>query len=456
MLTKFYFLFWRCISRFRIIVFLAFISSLIYSCINDTGILGLGIIPPSDNMLVNFDTSLTFNSFTIYDDSVRSDEGVLNPSTSYNLLGSYIDPVFGMTKADFITQILLSSNNVNFGENLTIDSIVLRMRIGGHYGLERNGTQTVKVFRLTDSINIDSSYYSNLDIENYYNSNLIIGQTCFTPGRDSIISVHLDPEMLYVLYSDTSVLVNNETFLKSFFGLYVTTDSVNCYGTIYYINLLSSYSKLTVYYRNNSGNAWIHSAADRKTYNFVFSSNCARVNLFRHNYSAAQYPFIYNDSLYNDSLIYIQATGGVKGKFSYNNLRHWADSLCYDPVKHDSMRIAISRAELVFDIFQDYRTPFEYSAPIRLSLVAVNKNDSLEPLADQVVASSYFDGYYNSGSQIYKFNISLHLQQLINREKENFDFYYIYPSDNRGTANRVILKNSNKNRIKLQLTYIKY
>ncbi|MCX6257167.1 MAG: DUF4270 family protein [Bacteroidia bacterium] len=440
-------------------IFLIFSLFFIFSCKEEPGTMGLGIIPPSDGLFVKFDTTLTFSTYTAYVDSVRSDESVLNTSTSYNLVGSYYDPVFGLTKADFICQALLSSNNVELGPNLVIDSIVLTLRMNGAYGAGRNSPQLIRVYQLTDSINIDSPYYSNLNVEHYYNSNILLGEKYYTPWNDSLLRIHLEKSYLPVL-SDTTKLIDNKTFLKNFFGLYITSDPVSIFGSIMYVNLLSSESHLTLYYRNSTGTTEFIQAASRKSYNYVFTSACARVNLFHHNYTAAQYPFVYNNSAYHDNMLYIQATGGMKGKIFYNNLKKWIDSLRYDPVKHDSMRIAVNKAELVFEVDNDTRVPLHYAPPGRLTLIAVQKDSTLVALTDQTLNSSYFDGYYNSIRQTFGFNISLHFQKLVNdildKKTENFDYYSLFPSDNRGTANRVIIQNSGKYRIRLQLVYIKY
>ena len=105
---------------------------------------------------------LTLEIKQIKSDSILTS---LNSNASTALLGSYIDPEFGMSKASFVTQLRLSSNNQEFG-NVTVDSAILSFRLAGAYGKAGIDTfkltaQTMRVYELQEDLEVDSNYYSN-------------------------------------------------------------------------------------------------------------------------------------------------------------------------------------------------------------------------------------------------------------------------------------------------------
>ena len=63
------------------------------------------------------------------DFEAKSFSAPLNPVQTNNfssmLLGTYVDPVYGKTTYDFVTQLSLANPNVNFGEDRRLDSVVL-------------------------------------------------------------------------------------------------------------------------------------------------------------------------------------------------------------------------------------------------------------------------------------------------------------------------------------------
>ena len=62
------------------------------------------------------------------------DDSIGTKNVSYALLGSSLDPVFGLTQAGFYTQFHLSTAGHNFGESPILDSIVLQLCVSNYYG----------------------------------------------------------------------------------------------------------------------------------------------------------------------------------------------------------------------------------------------------------------------------------------------------------------------------------
>ena len=137
---------------------------LIFSC-TDPNLIGLEVQPPSDGITITLSSAKNnLKLSTILEDSLRSDE------TSTILLGdmSY-DYIFGESSADFATQFQLPFNNIDVGnpDTLIVDSVVLSLSYAGSYG--NNDALNIQVYKLTESIFKDSSYYSNQELN--YDSN---------------------------------------------------------------------------------------------------------------------------------------------------------------------------------------------------------------------------------------------------------------------------------------------
>ena len=422
------------------------------SCENNPGIIGLDVIPSDDQILVQFDTSTSLSARTILKDSIRSDEDNLSTSKSYSLLGSYIDPVFGKSKADFITQIRLSKNLVDFGENFFVDSLRLFLEIENLYGdLRQTGSQNIYVYRLTDTISKDTSYYSNMDVSGYYDQSQLLGQLTISPNMgDSIIAISIDTEPFKELLSDTANLVDNETFLKVFKGIYVTTDEVDYLGNIMSLSMLSDYSRLRLYYHNYPEEFPFVPANASSTFDFLINSECARINLFYHDYENASNPIQHiNDSIFEDSLIYIQAMGGVKVKVELNDIEKW----------RDSVGVVINNAKLIIPVLENSGDIFSPVPLLSLSYLNDAGDNVLFPdlYHNGSYYSEYFNGVFNKETQEYEFNIALYIQGIINGSIPLSGFYIQpYVTESAVMANRVILKGSNASEgMRINITYIK-
>src|SRR5436190_2189751 len=88
---------------------------------NDPEIIGLDVQPPNDRINLIYSDSTTITAYTVREDSLRTDE------TTYQLLGSYLDPVFGRTDASIFAQVTTVLPGVSFGDSTVLDSLVLSL-----------------------------------------------------------------------------------------------------------------------------------------------------------------------------------------------------------------------------------------------------------------------------------------------------------------------------------------
>ena len=150
----------RLYSYKSLILFCVF-SFILFSC-KEPSEIGLDIHPESDRSLIkNNSNFFNFSTNTISEDSLRTDEPVKL------LLGNLTsDPVFPTSNAHFISNLLLPSNNISFGDitNIIVDSVILQYVIDDYYGNEIQTFPNLYVSKLTDPIYKDSSYYSNYPV----------------------------------------------------------------------------------------------------------------------------------------------------------------------------------------------------------------------------------------------------------------------------------------------------
>ncbi len=414
--------------------FILFSLAFITSCRKSDETLGLESQLQNDR--INFevcDTSLVIAK-TIREDKIRTDE------TSLNLLGSYIDPIFGYSEAGFFTQFRLPSNNIDFKTNLSLDSLVLSLDYSGYFG-DTLTNQIVEVYRITDNIYTDSSYYSN-DAINYNPQNL--ATLSFAPRpktkvkiksvlEEAHLRIKLDAslgnELLNASASGSNQMTSQEVFQQFFKGLYVKVTPVNNNGSILYFNLTSSLSKLTLYYQQDTTDL---------NFDFVINDQCARINKYNHNYTGT----IINDILnseQNDKL-YLEGMSGVKVKLSFPNIMNW--------VKEN--KIAINKAELI--IKTDNSLTSEELAD-RLFVFGINEDLTNKLIADHLEDETYHGGFYDKNNKVYIFRINKYIQDILNGNETNNGLYLIVSGAAVSAKKAIIYGNNSSEQIKLKLTY---
>ena len=337
------------------------------------------------------------------------------------LLGATKDPVFGQTEAGFYTQFRPSVAGQSFGNNPVMDSLVLQLCISGYYG-DTTLMQTVHAYVLTDSLMVDSTYYSYSSVatENIDHANShhfcphprtkvhIIGTDTVT---QPVIRVPLSQELgNYLMTLDTTAYSRPDLFKQHFKGLYLTCEPVSMNGAISYINLTNNtYSLLQLYY---------HDAAtpDKPMrYNFYVTSSDAYFNHFDHDYSQGSPEFVSQlideQEALGQSSIYLQTMGGVRAWVKFPNLNHWTDSL-------EGCHLVVNEAKLILPA-SSMMTDSVFKAPTNFILLGFKADSTTYLLPDYYEGSGYFGGTYSASNQAVTFRITEYLQSIIMEEKDN-------------------------------------
>lgn len=406
----------------------------IFSCDNSEK-LGLEVTPPGERFAYHIDSGAQVWMQTLRQDSLTTEK------RSAVLLGAINDPVFGQHQSSFLTQLRLSSNDVDFGQNIQVDSAVLILKYHGYYG-DTTHQQKVRVFEMKDDLIFDSTYYSNLDRSTFFDPALVVAEKSYfpTPGADSL-SIAIDHSIAQkILEADTSNLKDNTAFLNYFKGLYLQSESVNAAGSLSYFNLAGGKSKMVLYYSN--------SEEDSLSYELVINENCTWVNLFDHNYTNSEVAPYINDSIETHNLVYIQAMSGLRAGIRID----FSDSI----LAMADLGIAINKAELVFPIAPEYVSDYRQK-PLTLAVFGAALDGTNEFIDDIFLGESYYDGSYHPDKDSYVFNIARHIQNILNpdlgKRKENRGLFLVI-NDSRVSANSLVLKNGNQEEgVKLIITY---
>lgn len=397
----------NCLKHFSLSFFfiLFSLSFLLNACYKPAGLIGDEIQPDQSKLKVFYTDTTTVYAYSIPEDSVRSDE------LTRNQLGSMVDPVFGSTVASFYTQVLLSSFTPDFGTNPVMDSMFLYLYYDGYYG-DTTTMLKVGVYEMEDTLDIDEIYYSN--INKAYSPTDFANYSFYPSPTDSIVVAgDTLPPMLRInlsanpalaeklLNAPAEALENQDNFLEYFKGLYVKTDPVSSGGSILYFNLLQTFSRLIIHFKNDE--------ADSLYYNFLITSQAARVNKYEHDFNAADPVFrqqvVDGDTALGTKQFYVQGLAGVKSVIRFPFMDEW-DKLG---------NVAVNEAKLILGGVESQ--PY-LGAPAKVIVVKISEDGSYTILPDNLVAGDYFGGTYKSSLNEYQFRITDYVQSLISNPFE--------------------------------------
>ena len=398
------------------IFLLSLTLGLIIAACSDPNTIGLEVHPTSDIITISDITNFNWQtSQTESEDSLRTDEAL-------NLiLGEINDSEFGVNSGGFYTQLLLTQNNIDLGNNPIVDSVVMSYMYSGYYGdlVDFSG---LLIKEIEESIYKDSIYYSTKNIEDFgmpYNfvESFIVNTNS---EENPVLKINLRNQLgQKILDFGNDILKDNESFLEEFYGLGLSAEAQN---TMLYLNPDGTNSYLKIYYHNDE------SGSDTLSLDFELGGDAARINLFNKKNE--------HSIIEDNSRIYIQSMAGYKVKITINNT---------DSIKALLDQKVINKVTLSFDAEDGSQS--EYGAHEKLALVRVDdKGDNIFLSDFTIEGDEYFGG--NLENNKYEFNITRYFYQLLNNDSYTKGLYLL-PAGAAVNANRTIL---NKD-IKLQIYY---
>ena len=396
----------KCPNKIRAFpVFLLLFSLLIAACTKPE--FDRSLQPDADDLQLGSSFELRPQCFTEQIDSIPSSQ-VLQ-----NCAGMYYDPILGKINASLSAQFRLQLNNISFGENPEVDSIVLALPYNGAYGdvQKQNGLQRFIVYELDSSLSTQRVYYSNKDVAvkpepigtspylvPRLNTNVNVGGNSVSPQLRIKLNQSLGER--FVNPENQANFQNTDVFLEWFKGIKVEAELFNQQpgqGSIVYFDLLRG-ARIELYYKN--------AAQDSLQANFVVNELSARVNTFSQQYSENVQNALNNPEI-GKQMLFNQSTGGLRTAMFFPQLQDWKAG----------RKILVNKAELTVHV--DDATIGIYSPPLRIDAVTKDSEGRLLNIPDFATRQQRpLGGEYSINDKLYRFTVTQYIQELIDGKED--------------------------------------
>ena len=419
-------------------------------CKKATNILGSDVQPANDGLNAISDDKAVVYAYTKKGDFT----GSLNNANKY--LGANNDPYFGKTEMGLYVNANFTGVNLTFGSSLTIQSseIILTVDASSRAG-DFESAVSYSVYTIDSTLYSNRLYYTN-NTKFHSESNLLstnISLTSKFEDREVIRIPIPNSHAVKILNKDT--LKNVQSFQAEFKGFYIKCSTVGASeGVIYRVKLEDDKSGFYINYKSGS---------EAKSVRFTFGgSTAARFNTVNYDYSAANTNLkgqLNGDTTLGATNVYLKGMGLSRVSVLIPSLKSYADSF----------KVAVNRAELVFNIDPTVLTEGEkYRTPSKLTLLAVDSLGKEQYVIDQTNATDFsrYDGGYDSNNNRYVFNISRHVQAILSGTRKNYGFYLVMADPEPPFAvvrdafiERAAFYGTNKNGVKpitFNLSYLKF
>lgn len=383
--------------------------------------------------------------------------------TSINMLGAYVDPVFGSVDCGFVTQIVPEALSQSFPAtaDITMDSVVLALRYSSINFYANLDDITVEVFEIDDVLERADTEYLVSEEPTIIGEDLVLdGMNTLTPdfisnqivGNDTLspqMRIHLDPQvgMDFIVDAESNLLdANFQT--NTFKGLYVKVNMPGLAtgkGTVLYFALENLLSKLTMYYHDSSDNF--------EEFDFLINSSCARYNKITFDRTGTGIDEAVADQSKGEEAFYMQG-GAIRGVIQFPHITNfYTDSDGnFDPK-------IINKAELVLPI-QDFQP--DVFDPATEMFIARIVDERLSTFTEDYGFGSTLNGNtvnYDEDNREFRFVMTQEIQALLNGDIENVGYRVYSPSFFASTVERIIFNGSNttlKEKPRLEITYTEY
>lgn len=436
--------------------------TILVACNSEKNDLGLGMLPAEDLMNVrNISVSDKITSYTFNENGIVANKGTTN------LLGTLNDPVFGKTTANYAAQFRLTSFP-DFGTNPEVDSVRLYLFYRNVYG-DTITTQHIKVYEMEAGLNPDAEYTQDIDLKSMA-SDIPLAEFDYTPKVEldsatqdtnfQLLTIPLDITLGEKLIgADSLDMVNNDVFLQYFKGLLFESADVSGEGSLVTLYTASSSkfqgSALLVYYNNDENTVLLKEGEDPDTLSqaYLITQYSARVSEFKHDYSGAPFLGSLDQEDEESDLIYVQPTGGLKSRITIADLESWKDST----------NMGINKAEIIFHVDTVASDIHNYPPPSQLLFTFVAPDGEEYRPDDYFFNPAYYGGVLDTSDYTYRFNITQHMQQIIDypdpADEDNYvgnQGFYLTTGRRADMANRVVLKGAKQGGVDMRITYSKF
>jgi hypothetical protein len=329
-----------------------------------------------------------------------------------NMLGVMQDPVFGKVKASLFTQFRLTQNNFSLGDAPVLDSLTISFEYSGSYYGQVETFQTLKIYELSEQIPDVDTLYSNISLAHYPDpvaelllrpaptDSVLIDTIMFAPHFRIRLSDELGQKIIDA--NGTPAFENVPNFLEYFKGF------TSPWMTRLTEPAVSSTSICSIFFTRLSfitAKRGIRTPCD-----MTFPSPSSPSDPIFLKPSAMTMPIrCWLSSFFGEE--------PSKSETACCSCSPWENcvpisvSLIF-PELSEAANVTINQARLIVPIAEGFADEM-FTPAQELLLLRYDENGKLVPIADMQFGDEYFGGTYNEGERQYSFNITQHLQQVM-------------------------------------------
>lgn len=393
---------------------------LFFSACKDPNDTGIGVLPDEGLINGNYTDTFSLEFRTLAIDTVPT--GAL----SQEMFGEYIDPYFGRIRAASYAQFRLTGNNLTFGDPqlVTLDSVILKLDLTGFYG-RYNDPLELEIFEITEDFPADSllTNESSLAVDNSYD--YAGGAKIDFSGLGGFldfVNIRLDDSLgRKFLLADEDSLVDNSVFTEFFKGLYIGVKPVSQLnrepGGIFYTDLLSGLTNLSVHYTDETGKS--------RAVAFTVTSESPRF----HSISRSEYTDKLIQTIWLDSTLTVTPT--------YSALQSGLLNKLYvgTPTLRNFENVIVNKAELILRIDPDYLGQDGLLEPPKTVFVFVADSTGYREYdLDQINSTATYDDTHME----YRISLTNTVMDMISGRLPDAGFV-IVPGSNGITVNRAVI-----------------
>jgi hypothetical protein len=427
------------VKTFLNLFFALFFLLSLWACKKDSNLLGVDVQPPGDALTATFSETAPVFAFTQKYDSI------LSYPSRYKYLGINNDPYFGTTEVGlYLTANIPDGKTyVSFGDDARLSSseiILTAFNLGVSYIGSASAQVSYSIYPLLSAFDRTKLYYTNVD--KLYNNNVILG--AFTGSYSAldgkvVLRIPMDKNFANAVLTNPQYLYNNDAFLATYKGFYIKCSLNNDAGIITKFDLKDPLSGFYLYYQNGTPSA----TKTDKSFKFVFGlsdqEQITAFNTVKHSFTGASTSLLQQvvnkDTNSGKENLFLKGMGVSKVKLYIPSLKNYSDSF----------KIAVNRAELIFNLDPAFAQGLGYLPPAKLCLLPLDSLGRETFAIDQKSSSDLarYNGNYDVIERRYVFNIARHAQAIAAGKIKNYGFYLVVAnSDFLSSYNNVYVENS--------------
>lgn len=419
---------------------------LILSCEKDNSELPVG------EDWINLDTKVFFIDTLSIKATTFKFDSIITSNTNRLLIGSYNDPVFGMTKSKSYAQ--LSNSTYSLDDDAVFDSIALILNYDNYFYNDTIPVQKINIYEVLDDIEPDDETDSFYNTTNFASNTSPIASKSFIakPKKDDSLHVTLSNSYGKSIFDkiQQNEINNSSEFIEEFKGLLIDSDDNNTA-----ILGISNASFVRIYYSHDNNEL----EEDENMLDIPFNSSYSFHNISSDKQATVldtlsnQYIHLPSTNMLLDNSTFMQAGTGIATRINIPNV---------ESIYNITGTGIIIDANLKLSIKQNSNTKNLHTNDSLNVYIVNRKAEVLTALTDSY-GDTALATIVNEDPEFNIIDYSIPAKYFLNLKLSDLNagnlFLAIYPKDFNSSVNRYIFNGeeaSQNIKSKLEITYAIY